>query len=408
MHVRKRTYKNKLTGERETCCRWQVVFRDHLHQRVSIPAFADKKASEEFGRRIERLVSGRIAGTPLDTELTIWLDSLPGSILARLGKIGLVDSVHLARAKPLSVHVADWRASLAAKAVSKKEIRQKTSRVDRIISGCDFRIFTDITATKVANYLAALRNDGAGISRQTSNHTLGAIKQFTKWMLREGRASQNLLEFMSGQNVRVDRRRVRRALTPDECRRLLSTTAEGPRRRSMSGPERSILYRLALETGLRASELKSLKRADFDLDAKHPTVTIRAAYSKNSREDTLPLKPQTAMMLMRSLFNKLPQAKALGIPESSRTARMLRLDLADAGIPYRDDAGHVADFHALRHTFISSLAASGVNPKTAQTLARHSDIRLTLDRYAHVFSEQQIEAINSLPDLSGDSKAYRA
>ena len=87
---------------------------------------------------------------------------------------------------------------------------------------------------------------------------------------------------------------------------------------------------------------------------------------------------------------------------------MLRLDLADANIPYRDSAGRVADFHALRHTFISSLAASGVHPKTAQTLARHSDIRLTLDRYAHVFNKQQVEAINSLPDLSAAPKADRA
>ena len=154
--------------------------------------------------------------------------------------------------------------------------------------------------------------------------------------------------------------------------------------------------------------MKSLTKADFNLDTEHPTVTVRAAYAKNRREDTLPLKLQTAMMLRRCLFSKLPQAKALGIPESSRTARMLRLDLADANIPYRDDAGRVVDFHALRHTFISSLAASGVNPKVAQTLARHSDIRLTLDRYAHVFSEQQIEAINNLPDLSGGSKVDRA
>ena len=255
MHVRKRTYKNKQTGKRETCRRWQVVFRDHLHQRVSIPAFADKKASEEFGRRLERLVSGRIAGTPLDAELTKWLDGLPGSILARLGKIGLVDSVHMARAQAVSTHVDGWRASLVAKAVSKKEIRQKTSRVNRIISGCDFRVFTDINGAKVADHLASLRHGKSGIARQTSNHYLRAIKQFTKWMLREGRANQNPLEFMSGQNVRVDRRRVRRALTPNECRRLLSTTADGPRRRSMSGPERALLYRLALETGLRASEL---------------------------------------------------------------------------------------------------------------------------------------------------------
>jgi len=176
----------------------------------------------------------------------------------------------------------------------------------------------------------------------------------------------------------------------------------------MDGPERSLLYRLALETGLRAAELKSLTRGEFALDVEHPGVTVRAGYSKNRREDTLPLKTHTAMLLRLHLTAKLPQTKAFGIPESSRTARMLRLDLADAGIPYRDIAGRVVDFHALRHTFVSALAASGVHPKTAQTLARHSDIRPTLDRYTHVLGEQQVAAVNSLPDLSTDPKAAGA
>ena len=39
-------------------------------------------------------------------------------------------------------------------------------------------------------------------------------------------------------------------------------------------------------------------------------------------------------------------------------------------------------FHALRHTFITNLARSGVHPKTAQSLARHSTITLTMDRYS--------------------------
>jgi len=408
MHLRKRTYRDKRTGKKKTCRNWYVVVRDHHHLRVAVPAFTDKKASEEFGRKLERLVALKITREPLDAVMVKWLDGLPASILARLGKIGLVDQVRLARTKPLSGHLADWEAWLVAKGVSQAEIKLKTARVKRVVKGCGFHAFADIKAGRVADYLVALRNDGLGISRQTSNHYLRAIKQFTRWMRREQRTGEDPLEFMSGLNVRVDIRRARRALTPDECRRLLATAAAGPRRRSMDGPERSLLYRLALETGLRASELKSLTRADFDLGAEHPTVTVRAAYTKNRREDTLPLKPQTALLLRRHLFSKLPQAKAFSIPESSRTARMLRLDLADANIPYRDNAGRVVDFHALRHTFISNLAAGGVNPKVAQTLARHSDIRLTLDRYAHVFSEQQIAAINSLPDLSGDSRAGRA
>ncbi|MFH5804676.1 hypothetical protein [Alienimonas sp. DA493] len=37
---------------------------------------------------------------------------------------------------------------------------------------------------------------------------------------------------------------------------------------------------------------------------------------------------------------------------------------------YRDAAGRVLDFHALRHTFVTNLARSGVHPKHAQALAR--------------------------------------
>jgi len=55
-----------------------------------------------------------------------------------------------------------------------------------------------------------------------------------------------------------------------------------------------------------------------------------------------------------------------------------------------------ADFHALRHTFITSLAKADVSPKTAQMLARHSDIRLTMDIYTHVDRDEQAEAIGKL------------
>ena len=65
---------------------------------------------------------------------------------------------------------------------------------------------------------------------------------------------------------------------------------------------------------------------------------------------------------------------------------MLRIDLDAAGVPYvvqGPDGPLFADFHALRHSYITLLELSGVSPKHAQVLARHSDIRLTMDRYTH-------------------------
>jgi hypothetical protein len=46
-----------------------------------------------------------------------------------------------------------------------------------------------------------------------------------------------------------------------------------------------------------------------------------------------------------------------------------------------------ADFHALRHSYLSALAAAGVGVKELQELARHSDPRLTLGIYTHARAE---------------------
>jgi hypothetical protein len=81
-------------------------------------------------------------------------------------------------------------------------------------------------------------------------------------------------------------------------------------------------------------------------------------------------------------------------------AAMLKADVKAAGIDYRYDAGRVVDFHALRHTAGTPLAATGAHPKVAQSLMRHSDINLTTSRYSHVLIGQESDAVAALPDLA--------
>jgi hypothetical protein len=83
-----------------------------------------------------------------------------------------------------------------------------------------------------------------------------------------------------------------------------------------------------------------------------------------------------------------------------KTAKMFQTDLAAAGIPYVDDAGRYADFHSLRHTTGTLLAATGAHPKVVQSIMRHCDINLTMSRYAHVLRGQESEAVAGLPDFS--------
>lgn len=103
----------------------------------------------------------------------------------------------------------------------------------------------------------------------------------------------------------------------------------------------------------------------------------------------------------------MPSVKAFGGTYkrlTNKTAVMLKADLADAGIPYVDDAERYADFHCLRHTTGSLLAAGGVHPKVAQSIMRHGDINLTMSLYTHTLRGQESEAVKNLPDLSLPSK----
>jgi hypothetical protein len=118
------------------------------------------------------------------------------------------------------------------------------------------------------------------------------------------------------------------------------------------------------------------------------------------REATIPLKQDTARVLQEYLASKLPTAGAFDLPHPCSMPRMFRRDLKAAKIEPEDNGKGKLDFHSLRHTFGSILAASGVHPKTAQDLLRHSDINLTMSRYTHTLRGQQLSAIESLPDLS--------
>ena len=88
-------------------------------------------------------------------------------------------------------------------------------------------------------------------------------------------------------------------------------------------------------------------------------------------------------------------------PETGLVEIVVPMVILDAPLYefYVDDDGRVFDFHAFRHQFISNLARSGVSPKEAQALARHSTITLTRDRYTHLSVLDIATAMERLPGL---------
>jgi integrase len=341
---------------------------------------------------------------------------------AALSSVGMGDPFALHRGRPLFEHIDDWERDIINRGRTAKHATLSAGRVRRAVEECRFGVIGDLSASRVQEYLAAMRqNDATSVS--TSNHVLTALKGFCKWLVKDRRTGDSPLAHLSGGNADLDRRHERRDLSPAEVALLLRAAASGKPYCKLPGRDREMLYAVALMTGLRAAELASLIPESFDLDGDTPTVTVAAAYSKHRREDVLPLHPDLVDRLRPWLADK-PAGTPLWPGKWAalfKSAKMIRRDLARARadwllaagsaserqrregdcdfLAYRDSSGRVADFHSLRHTYVSNLARAGVSPKVAQTLARHSTITLTLDRYAHVGLLDVAGGVAQLPPL---------
>ena len=344
-------------------------------------------------------------------------------------KAGLVTPIEKEMKRPLETQLALFERHLCNKEDTPGHVAEVLQKIRKMAEACGWRNPSHISESGVEGFLLHLRKT-LGRSIQTSNNYLRAIKSFTNWLRRTNRLRANPLEIMETLNTSTDRRHDRRPLGEEEFERLIHAAETGPPRMGILGRDRAMLYQLAAWTGFRRGELGSLSLRSFDFQAPNATVTVEASYSKHRRKDVQILHPDLVELLGEWLVKRNPKSddeilfpiskKTCGVDR--RTAAMMQYDLGcarrfwidEADDPnerkaressefllYENKAGLFADFHGLRHTFITNLGKAKVDVKTAQLLARHSDIRLTMDVYTHVDDEEKRAAIHALPKLPG-------
>jgi integrase len=314
---------------------------------------------------------------------------------------GLIDPATDQLTKPVAEHIDDYQRHLVANACSKKHIGETIRIIKGVVKSCGYRLLTDLQSggDVLEEHLARRRENGS--SHRTINADLIAVRSFCRWLLDKKRMRDDPTLGLHRLNVEEDRRRERRPLTDDEAQRLINAAFSSTREfKHLTGKDRAVMYMLAQRTGLRRNELRSLKTGSFNLDSDLPTVEVKAADAKGRKRDLLPL-PRDVAETMRQFLNGRPLHQAVW-PGSwwRRAAEMLRLDLVDAKIDYVDAQGKFADFHGQRMTFITALARAGVSPATAQKLARHSDINLTMGIYTRLQIHELAGAVDKLSELS--------
>jgi integrase len=327
-------------------------------------------------------------------------------------------------ADPFEKHVEDYIATLTGSAC----YRENADRyLRRLAADCRWARLSDMRRSDLERWLAdQARSDRGARSRNAFRETAIA---FCNWCVRDGRLTVNPFDKLPKANTDADQRRRRRALTEEEIGRLLEVARNRPvleaqtvrrgirtgqavaklsdaHRRALEakGRLRAIVYRTLLLTGLRKGELARLTVADLHLDAPVPHVQLPAKITKNGEEDFIPLRADLVAELKGWLVERFgpgappPDGRLFDVPAD--ILRVFNRDLKAAGIPKRDERGRTVDIHALRTTFGTLLSKSGVPPRVAQRLMRHSDIRLTMQTYTDPKLFDLQGAIDSLPSVA--------
>ena len=167
---------------------------------------------------------------------------------------------------------------------------------------------------------------------------------------------------------------------------------------SMHEHYRPLIY-LAVDSGMRWSELVGLRRSKVDLNRHKVRVTeqlIRLESGQWLRKE--PKTPASVRSITISPVTSAVVGEHIGAvgplgPDDLVFANKVRNPLIASSFwqhyfqPALRRSGLACRFHDLRHTSVALAIADGAHPKAIQTRMGHSSINVTLDRYGHLFPE---------------------
>lgn len=196
-----------------------------------------------------------------------------------------------------------------------------------------------------------------------------------------------------------------RSLTEAELGRLLD----------MATPWQKAVLMVMVLSGMRPGELSQLKCEDINWeDHSLKIVSGHERKTKNRKSRVIPMTPDledTLKFLMENWPNMQFGNGTSPHPYLPRTTAQREYvfchgDGRPIGI-FRPSMNKLfgragiqgVTLHGLRKTFCSLLARHGAHPKEAQTLLGHADVRLTMEVYTEVQTDQLRRAVDRLPTI---------
>lgn len=237
----------------------------------------------------------------------------------------------------------------------------------------------NISAAVVLRFLSHLKD--AGLSPRSRARALAALRTFHKFLVREKVTKDNPTDqVVSPKSLTA----LPHTLAPLDVESLLSSPkGESP----LAWRDRAMLE-ILYATGLRVSELVSLKLSDLQMDVGYLT-----AFGKRSKQRIVPLGETAIAVLQEYLQNGRP-----GL-EKQKGSHFLFLNRSGEGLTRQGfwkiikrralEAGISQSItpHTMRHSFATHLLENGADLRSVQAMLGHADISTT-QIYTHVTRER--------------------
>ncbi|MET3109532.1 integrase [Oxalobacteraceae bacterium GrIS 2.11] len=161
-----------------------------------------------------------------------------------------------------------------------------------------------------------------------------------------------------------------------------------------SNPMLGWIVRIALETGMRQSEIVGIRRTQVDLKNR----VVRLHDTKNSESRTVPLSKAATGTFKQAISNPLQPAGTdlIFFGEPGKDGKRGPYQFSKSWQLIKKKLG-MADFHFhdLRHETVSRLVTAGLSDQQVASISGHKSMQM-LKRYSHLRSEDLVNALDKI------------
>ncbi len=267
--------------------------------------------------------------------------------------------------------IQDFIEYLKSRQVSKNTLVSYERDINQLVAHLNQvgKKMVDAKEEDLQNYVVYMQT--VGKSNATISRSVASIKAFYKYLLKNKVIEENITEGLVAPKVEKKELSI---LTPKEVECLL----EQPSSDDLKGQRDKAMLEVLYATGIRVTELISIRIADVNLNAGYIKV------KKKNKERTIPVGNVALKCLkeyvenVRPLLIKTEEEETLFINANGQ--KMTRQGFWKILKQYKDQAKIDKELtpHTIRHSFAVHLLQNGAEVKMVQEILGHTDVASTL------------------------------